>query len=311
MLACSACGSDKVLYARKHEGRALCAGCFAEDLEEKVRRTIVRYHMLEPFDHVAVGVSGGKDSLTLLTVLSKLEKRFPNAKLMAVTVDEGIDGYRDEALEIARKHCERLGIRQVTVSFRELFGTTTDEIARTKRELTPCSYCGVLRRKAINRAATMVGVSKIATAHNLDDEAQTILLNLLHGDISRLVRNSPVLRDPRGKFITRIKPLAGIPEKEIVLYAYSQGFEFQSTPCPHGADALRSDIRVILNRLDEKHPGMKFTAYRTGEKLRELLDGVLPVAELNACERCGDPTPHTLCEGCRLLQVTVPFAFSA
>jgi uncharacterized protein (TIGR00269 family) len=199
----------------------------------------------------------------------------------------------------------------VNVSFNELFGITTDEITHTKRQLTPCSYCGVLRRKALNRAAVKIGATKIATAHNLDDEAQTALLNFLHGDISRLVRNSPVLKDPRGKFIPRIKPLSEIPERETVLYAYARGFEFQSTPCPHGNDALRNDIRAILNRLDEKHPGMKFTAYRSGEKLRELLDKVLPYTELNACERCGDPTPQSICEGCRLLEGLVPLTAHA
>jgi uncharacterized protein (TIGR00269 family) len=264
--------------------------------------------MLEPFEHVAVGVSGGKDSLTLLTILARLEQRFPNAKLTAVTIDEGIAGYREEALGIARRQCERLGIGQVTVSFRELFGTTTDELAGSRRELTPCSYCGVFRRKALNRAASMIGATKIATAHNLDDEAQTVLLNLLHGDVTRLIRNSPVMRDPRGKFITRIKPLALVPEKEIVLYAYARGFEFQSTPCPHGLEALRSDIRVALNRLEEKHPGMKYAAYRTAEKLKDIAGKAMPYSELNACERCGDPTPQPICEGCKLLEVLVPVA---
>lgn len=311
MQVCATCGSSSVFYARPYEGRALCSTCFIEDLEEKVRRTIVRHAMLEPLDYVAVGVSGGKDSLTLLTILAKLEGRFPRARLTAVTIDEGIHGYRDEALEIARRHCERLQVRQVNVSFNELFGITTDDIAHTKRQLTPCSYCGVLRRKALNRAAAKIGATKIATAHNLDDEAQTALLNFLHGDISRLVRNSPVLKDPRGKFIPRIKPLSEIPEREIVLYAYARGFEFQSTPCPHGNDALRNDIRSILNRLDEKHPGTKFTAYRSGEKLRKLLDNVLPYAELRACERCGDPTPQSICEGCRLLEGLVPVTASA
>ncbi len=188
-------------------------------LEEKARRTIVRHGMLEFNDHVAVAVSGGKDSLTLLNVLVKLETRFPRSKITAISVDEGIKGYRDEALEIAREACEKLGVEQAVVSYRELFGTTIDELTEMHLGQTPCSYCGVLRRKAINRAAAMVGATKIATGHNLDDEVQTVLLNMLHGDPWRVQRSSPVLRDPRGKFLCRIKPLCEIPEKEIVLYA--------------------------------------------------------------------------------------------
>jgi uncharacterized protein (TIGR00269 family) len=258
--------------------------------------------MLEYNDHVAVAVSGGKDSLTLLNLLVKLEGRFPRSRMTAVCVDEGIEGYREEALEFARGTCEKLGVEQLVVSYRELFGTTTDEIAGLKLGQTPCSYCGVFRRKAINRAAAMIGATKIATGHNLDDEVQTILLNMLHGDPLRIVRSGPVLRDPRGKFVPRIKPLCNIPEKEIVLYAYLTGTEFQSVACPHGSEALRNDIRSFLNQMEQKHPGTKYTLLRSAEKLRKTPTIEFPLAELQECVKCGDPTPHELCEACLMLQ---------
>lgn len=257
--------------------------------------------MLEFNDHIAVAVSGGKDSLTLLHLLAKLESRFPRTRLTAVSVDEGIDDYRDEALELARAACTKLGVKQLVVSYRELFGTTTDEIARLKLGQTPCSYCGVFRRKAINRAADMVGATKIATAHNLDDEAQTVLLNMLHGDPLRIVRSGPVLKDLRGQFLPRIKPLCDTPEKEIVLYAYLSGLEFQSITCPHGHDALRNDIRSFLNQMEVKHPGTKFTLIRSAERLRTLPGRDTP-PELHECIKCGDPTPHQLCEACLMLE---------
>ena len=289
------------MYVREHEGVAYCSRCFREAIEERFRKTVIRHKMLEYNDHVAVAVSGGKDSLTLLNLLVKLEGRFPRTTVTAVSVDEGIEGYRDEALNLARKACDRLGVTQVVVSYRELFGITTDEIAGMKLGQTPCSYCGVFRRKAINRAAVMVGATKIATAHNLDDEVQTILLNMLHGDPVRIVRSGPVLRDPRGKFVPRIKPLGEIPEKEIVLYAYLTGTEFQSITCPHGHEALRNDIRSFLNQMDLKHPGSKFTLQKSAEKLRTLLAAETPLADLQECKRCGDPTPHELCEACLML----------
>ena len=270
-----------------------------------MRRTITGNQMLEYDDRVAVAVSGGKDSLTLLNILVKLEGRFPKSRLIAVSIDEGIDGYRDEALELARLACERLGIEQVVVSYRDLFGVTTDEIARAKLGKTPCAYCGVFRRKAINKAAGMVGATKIATAHNLDDEVQTVLLNMMHGDPMRIVRTGPVLRDPRGKFLPRIKPLCDVPEKEIVLYAYLNGFEFQSVECPHGHEALRNDIRAFLNQMEQKHPGSKFTLQRSADRLRELFANSSPPSELHECEQCGDPTPHELCEACVMLGTIV------
>jgi uncharacterized protein (TIGR00269 family) len=258
--------------------------------------------MLEFDDHIAVAVSGGKDSLTLLHLLTKLEERFPRTRLTAVSVDEGIDGYRDEALDLARNACNNLGVQQLVVSYHELFGTTTDDIARLNLTQTPCAYCGVFRRKAINKAAAMVGATKIATAHNLDDEVQTVLLNMLHGDPLRIARSGPVLKDPRGRFLPRIKPLCDIPEKEVVLFAYLTGIQFQSIACPHGHEALRNDVRSFLNQMEIKHPGTKFTLLRSMEKLRTQMSSDVPLAELYECVKCGDPTPHELCEACVMLE---------
>ena len=301
---CTYCDEDAI-YTREFEGVSFCSKCFRLTIEERVRRTVTTYQMLEYDDHIAVAVSGGKDSLTLLNLLVKLEKRFPKSKITAISVDEGIAAYRDEALELARKACDRLDVEHTIVSYRELFGITTDEIARMRLGQTPCAYCGVFRRKAINKAAAMVGATKIATAHNLDDEVQTVLLNMLHGDPLRIVRSGPVLRDPRGNFLTRIKPLCEIPEKEIVLYAYLTGLEFQSIACPHSADALRNDIRSFLNLMEQKHAGSKFTLNRTAERVRELLAAAAPTSQLNECENCGDPTPHRLCEACLMLHAIV------
>jgi len=298
---CSYCPAAAI-YTREYEGVSFCSKCFRHVLEEKVRKTIVKHRMLDYDDHVAVALSGGKDSLTLLHLLAKLETHYPKSKIAAISVDEGIKGYRDEALEFARKTCEKLGVEQLVVSYKELFGTTIDELVEKHLGQTPCSYCGVFRRKAINRAAVMLGATKIATAHNLDDEVQTVLLNMLHGDSWRVMRSSPVLRDTRGKFLPRIKPLCEIPEKEIVLYAYLNGFDFQSIACPHGNEALRNDIRSFLNQMEQKHPGTKFTLQKTAEKLRELVQITVPLSQLNDCAKCGDPTPHQLCEACIMLE---------
>lgn len=302
--SCSFCPAEAI-YTREYEGVSFCSKCFRHAIEERFRRTITEHEMLDFDDHIAVAVSGGKDSLTLLELLVKLEKRFPKSRVTAISVDEGIAGYRDEALELAIKACSRLRVDHLVVSYRELFGVTTDEIASRNMDKTPCSYCGVFRRKAINRAAVMVGATKIATAHNLDDEVQTVLLNLMHGDLFRIARSGPVLRDPHGRFIERIKPLCDIPEKEIVLYAYLSGIDFQSVACPHGRAALRNDIRGFLNQMELKHPGTKFTLQKTAERLREALAFSLPPSELRECERCGDPTPHQLCEACVMLNAIV------
>jgi len=185
-------------------------------------------------DRIAVAVSGGKDSLSLLHVLAKVEKRYPKASLVAVTVDEGIRGYRDEALKIAAENCEKLNIRHFTVSFKELFGYTFDQMVkrmmRKGNRETPCAYCGVLRRKALNVAARKVKADKLATAHTLDDETQTILLNIFHGDVLRMAKEKPATDEVHPKLVPRIKPFCEIPERRRHFMLILREYGFRARP---------------------------------------------------------------------------------
>lgn len=258
--------------------------------------------MLEPDDVVAVALSGGKDSVTLLRVLCRIEKRYPHAKLAAVTIDEGISGYRDEAISISAGLCRDLGVEHYVTSFAELFGITMDRIASEQTELQPCSYCGVLRRKALNEAARRVGATKLATGHNLDDEAQTALLNVMHGNVERMVRVSVSPQRALAGFVPRIKPLSSVPERETMLYAYTTGSRFQSIACPHGNGALRGDIRAMLNKLEFKHPGLKYTICSSLDKLSESIVAAKLRRRIRSCILCGSPTPNEVCEACAMLK---------
>jgi uncharacterized protein (TIGR00269 family) len=292
---------------RRYSGEKLCGRCFCKSIENKVRGTISKYEMFEPKDKIMVAVSGGKDSVTLLHILTKIEKAFPDAALSAVTVDEGIKGYRDEALRVAMKNCQKLGVEHVVTSFKEMYGYTLDEIVimirnRKKKGLTPCSYCGVLRRRTLNTAAREAGVNKLATAHSLDDETQTMLLNIIHGDALRIARAKPVLTVIHPKLVQRVKPVCEVPEKEIAFYAYLRRIEFQSIPCPYAQTALRNDVRTMLNRLEEKHAGTKFAIFRSVERIRPALEAMAEEAKLQNCRKCGEPTVGELCKPCQMLQ---------
>ncbi len=304
-MICSLCRGE-AFYARSHEGTNLCERCFKDSIEEKVRRTIAKYGMLNPHDHIAVAVSGGKDSLTLLRILKRIERRFPRVQMTAIIVDEGIQGYRDEALEIASAFCEEVEVQRKVVSFGELYSMTMDGVVKKKGPLTPCAYCGVLRRRAIEKGARAVGATKIATGHNLDDEAQTVLLNIFHGDVERLARAGPKLEDTNRRFLPRIKPLCEIPEREIVLYAYLAGVRFQTRACPHGSEAMREDVRELLNEMEEKRPGIKYTVYRSGERIREALKATLPKFHLRECSICGEPCANETCAACTILRGITP-----
>jgi len=263
--------------------------------------------MLQFNDHLTVAVSGGKDSLALLYILSKLHKFRPKTTLTAVTIDEGIKGYRDEALDIAALSCKKLDIPHHIVSFKELYGFTLDEIIERTRQknqpqLTACAYCGVLRRRAINAAARTVRADKVATGHTLDDEVQTVLMNILRGDIARLAKEKPLSDKVHPLFVQKIKPFCEIPEKESALYAYVKKIPFQDTPCPYASEALRNDIRGMLNRMEEKHTGTKFTVFRAMEKLRPALEETLKKTHFKTCAECGEPSTLDLCKTCELLR---------
>ena len=272
-----------------------------------MRATIARYQMLKFDDHLAVAVSGGKDSLSLLYILAKLKQHRPKTTLTAITVDEGIAGYRHEALEIAVANCKQLEVPHHIVSFKDLYGYTLDEIifrARRKgeTELTACAYCGVLRRKAINAGARQVHANKVATGHTLDDEVQTILMNIFRGDIERLSKEKPVTSQVHPLLVQKIKPFCEIPENESALYAYVRGIDFQDTPCPYASEALRNDISSMINQMEAKHAGTKFTVFKAMEKLRPALEQTSKKEAFHACIECGEPSAADLCKTCEMLR---------
>jgi len=307
---CTVCNGKEAFFSRVYSGEKLCRKCFAESIEEKTRATIAKYQMLDFDDRIAIAISGGKDSVSLLHILAKIERNYPKASLVAITADEGIKGYRDEALKIATENCKKLGIEHHIVSFKELYGYTLDEIVkRTKqksnRGLTPCAYCGVLRRKALNIAARKLNADKLATAHTLDDETQTILLNIFHGDVLRIAREKPVTDEAYAKLVQRVKPFCEIPEKETALYAYIRRITFQSRPCPYASEALRNDVRMMLNRMEERHAGIKFTILKSIEKIRPALEKASEKERLSECRECGEPTTERICKTCQMLKKIV------
>ena len=170
------------------------------------------------------------------------------------------------------------------------------------RDRTPCAYCGVLRRKALNIAARKIKADKLATAHTLDDETQTILLNIFHGDVLRIAREKPVTDETHPKLVQKVKPFCEIPEKETALYAYIKRIKFQSIPCPYASEALRNDIRIMLNRMEEKHTGVKFTIFKSIEKIRPALENIAKKEGLKECSQCGEPTTERICKTCQMLR---------
>lgn len=266
-----------------------------------MERTIARFGMFDYDSRIAVAVSGGKDSLNLLHILCEIEEKFPRAELIAISIDEGIDGYRDEALKYATEACRSLRVEYRILSFKEIFGLSLDEIAERREQegLKTCTYCGVLRRRALNMAAKEVEADRLATAHNLDDTAQTALLNLLRGDLRRMRMMHPAGFTLEG-FVRRVKPFCEVPERESTLHAHLKGFGFQTQPCPYAEEAMRTDIRRFLNYMETRRPGTKFIVYRTTLRIIKSLSGLEKRGQI--CRLCGEPTTEDVCRVCQLLR---------
>ncbi|MGH9920616.1 MAG: TIGR00269 family protein [Nitrososphaerales archaeon] len=307
---CSRCREAPSYYTRRYSGESLCAACFQETTVEKVRRTISKYGMLRGGERVGVAVSGGKDSLSLLKILHELNSRLGSggrSELVAITVDEGVKGYRDEAIEHTRALCEQLGVELVLVSYSGLFGFSLDQALdwKDEREVSSCSMCGVFRRRAIDEAAAKAKVEVVATAHNLDDYVQTFMMNLLHGDVDRLGWLDPSAHDD-GFPARRVKPLTEVYEEEVALYAYLSKIPFQSASCPYMHEALRSEVRDYLNELESKHPGMKNVLLASALDVTSRLskdarngDDVSRKTTV-PCAKCGKPSSKGVCGVCRM-----------
>lgn len=285
---------------------SFCASHFKEFFERRVRKSVRKFGMVKDKEHVAVALSGGKDSVTALHLLhNTLKKR---NKISAIGIDEGVRGYRDKALAVARKNCEELGIDYYEASFEEEFGITLtevmDKIGIGKEQGTSCSYCGVFRRKLINQVAREIKVKKVATGHNLDDECQSITMNIFDGDLSRLARLGPVsgVKAMKG-FVPRIKPLYETPEDEVIKYVGVAGLEaYVNKCCPYRWQAKRNAFRKMLDEMEKNYPGTKFSILRSFLGLKPLLGKQKMEGSVKVCKECGEPTSTEVCGACRQLE---------
>ncbi len=248
---------------------------------------------------MAVAVSGGKDSLALLEVLVQLyrPRRVP---IVAVSVDEGVAGYRDEALEHARAVCSRLEVDHTVVSYKELYGFSLDEALdwNEERDVSSCSFCGVFRRRAIDQAAAGAKATVVATEHKLEDYVQTFMMNLMHGDVARLGWLDPAYADSAFP-VRRVKPFMEIYEEEVALYAYHSGIPFQSVSCPYMHEGLRSEVRDYLNAMEAGHPGIKNVLLSSSLDVISRYSGSSD-KESTSCRNCGNPSSSDLCAVCKM-----------
>jgi len=296
-MKCDRCENTSV-FSRKYSGENLCSDCFSNSILRKTAKTISKFNMIKNNDLVSVAVSGGKDSLVLLNILNQMSKTH-NFRIKAITIDEGIPGYREEALDIVTNFCKKLGIDHKIFSYKNLFDLTLEEALelRENEKITSCSICGTLRRRALDHASKEFDATVIATGHNLDDYLQTFLINMVSGDTNKIGWMDP---DTSSNSLRKIKPFCEIYESEIVFYAFTNNIPFQSEPCPHMNEGIRTEIREFLNLLENQHVGIKNNFFNSTLKISKILRSSNYKQRL-ICPNCGNECTGKICSVCKMI----------
>ena len=288
-MKCKKCKGQAVFlnptYCKKH---------FLLYVEKKVDETIKKYSLITKNDTVVVGVSGGKDSLTILYLLRKYTKN-----ITAVCINEGIEGYRPETIKDMEAFCQKYKIKYVIVSFEKEFGKSLDTMKAFLKE-KPCTVCGTFRRYLLNKTARDLGATKLVTGHNLDDESQAILMNLLRHQLDILPRLGPVTGvNQDTQFIPRVKPLYFLTEKEIASYAFLQNFGIKYVECPNALRAYRAEVGETLHEIEQLYPHAKQHLVTWFMKKKKLLPA--SKGQVQHCQNCAEPSAGKYCKACQLL----------
>ncbi len=299
-MECNRCEETAVIYIR-YSGEHLCRKHFKDFFETKVFKEFRKQVDLNQGKNIGVAVSGGKDSIVALRMLHKILEERRDSRLYGITIDEGIKGYRPKSLEIAEREYNKLGIDYEIRSYEEEFGLPLDEIMEIGDIGMPCSVCGVLRRWMMNTMSKDANLDLLATGLNLDDTAQTIMMNFCRADMKNMARLAPH-DDIKEGLVPRINPLRKVTEKETYLYALLSDLDLHKQECPYAYTALRGLYRDVIGQLEDNTPGIKFSILSSYEKIKEPVRSKYQgEGELDRCENCGEPCMNERCKACQIL----------
>ena len=269
---CALCQAARALIVRPKNHQKLCKACFLEIFETEIHNTITANTLFSPGERIAIGASGGKDSTVLASVLKTLNERYDyQLKLLLLSIDEGIKGYRDDSLETVKRNAVQYDLPLEIIGYDELYGWTMDQVVEQIGKKGNCTYCGVFRRQALDRGAARLGIKHVVTGHNADDMAETVMMNLLRGDLPRMARATSIVTASTMSEIQRSKPLKYAYEKEIVLYAHHKGLDYFSTECIYSPEAFRGSARTLIKNLERVRPSAILDVVRSGEDMAKLV----------------------------------------
>lgn len=272
-----------------------------QQIEKKVNKTIKKNNLFTHKDKVVVAVSGGKDSTVCLYILKKL-----GYDVEGLTIDVNIGDYTRENLKNLQEFCDQNQIKLNIVSFRDEFGMSLcyiQSILKSKDyNYSSCKTCGILKRYLLNKYARKLNFNAIATGHNLDDEAQSFIMNIFRNDFKLAIRQgSRTGIIDSDKFIKRVKPLYFVSESDIEKYSKLMGFKVNYGICPCSVGAYRRKYKKILNDFEKEHPHVKNNIIKFQEQLKNSVKPNNGKEKINCCENCDEPCSKELCKACQII----------
>ena len=275
----------------------------ARQFEKKVKDTIGKYKLVSKRDKVIVACSGGKDSTTTLYLLKKF-----GYDVEGFIIDLNIGSWSDKNLKNVRKFCEGLGVKLHVVSMREEYGCSICYIrsgVQSKKKLGNCSICGVVKRWLLNKKSREMGATKLATGHNLDDEAETFIMTLFSGKPEIVLSSGPITTGVKAdKFVPRVKPLYFCTNDEVRKYSEEKGFPVLYDPCPCSEGTYRRRIRKLIADLEKRCPGIKDNIVKYHLQLIPILRKEKgSYNKLRFCKVCKEPSRNAVCKRCELLKI--------
>ena len=290
-MKCRSCRGPAVIEVPRHHA-AFCAEHFVAMVRGQVERAIRRYRMLERGDRVLVAVSGGKDSLALWDLLLGL-----GYDVSGLYLGLGIGDYSARSHDVVRRFADDRGAPLVEVDLARDHGYDVPTAGRVGSRST-CAVCGLSKRYVFNRAALDGGFDVVATGHNLDDEAATLLGNTLRWETASIARRSPALPAADG-LVRKVKPLHRVSELETAAYAFLRGIEYVVEECPLVAGNTQLRYKEAMNAIERTSPGTKAQFFLGFLERGSALFAGEDRPVLGPCERCGQPTTGRFCAFCR------------
>ncbi|MHA1651526.1 MAG: ATP-binding protein, partial [Candidatus Helarchaeota archaeon] len=260
MTDCKKCGQPAAIYLTRY-GLGFCSDHFLEFLRNKVKKSIHKYKLLNPYDRIAVALSGGKDSAVLLHILDSIYSEALD--LIGLHINLGIEpsNYSKISLNLARELCSDLGREFYCVDLRKEYRISMDLVEKKEKQLkrSLCGICGTFKRYLLNKYSLELDCEKIATGHVLDDEVSVLLMNMINGNVEQLVRTGPNLIAKNEIMITRIKPLYEISELETMIYAQFANLKIQDVECPYSKGASSLKYKKLYLMFENQLPGLGIT----------------------------------------------------